>query len=283
MEHAKHCYNSYPTIVNNIPKEKNIYDNTPINFAIVDNTLSAAQLDIGESSNVAQIGLSYTYNDFGKEFNKYTAILSILAQAAIDNCKRKYDVNIHSEIQRIKEEMNIKEFGYPAFFGEIKPEIRKKVNPNIVCPMNVAFRIKTKKRVYDSPAIPISEFFSPAKNCVDIKKSRAIEKYIEKYNLKLLGFRKEVNNENEYDLDNWLLIRNDYDELIADLRKITLSGKYQGLMSWLINRAFIMTPELKRNKKIVNTKLNKNRPLLLKVLYDISPKTFLKCFKNYPT
>lgn len=283
VEHAKYCCSHYPTVDNNIPMEKNIYSRDLINFATIDNKLSAAQLDIGESSNVAQIGLSYTYNDFGKEFEHLVDVLAVLAQCSIDNAKKTFDVNIHSEIQRIKEKMNIKEFGYPAFMGEIKPEIRKKVNPNIVCPMNAAFRIKTKKRVYDSPAIPISEFFSPAKNCVDIKKSRAIEKYIEKYNLKLLDFRKEVNSENEYDLDNWLLIRNDYDELIADLRKITLSGKYQGLMSWLINRAFIMTPELKRNKKIVNTKLNKNRPLLLKVLYDISPKTFLKCFKNYPT
>lgn len=280
VEHAKYCYNSYPTIVNNIPKEKNIYDNLPINFAIVDNTLSAAQLDIGESSNVAQIGLSYTYNDFGREFNKYTAILSILAQAAIDNCKRKYDVNIHSEIQRIKEEMNIKEFGYPAFMGEIKPEIRKKVNPNILCPMNSAFKVKTKRKVYDSPAIPIAEFFNPQPNKECMRKSKAVEKLIEKYNISLMSYRIDYYNSVYIEDDEWGVLRSDYDDLIKDIKKITLSKKYIGLMSWLINRAFIVTPKMKSNRNSINTKLSKNRSILLKILYDLDSKTFLKCFKK---
>lgn len=251
-----------------------------INFANVDNTLSAAQLDIGESSNVAQIGLSYTYNEFGKEFNKYTAILSILAQAAIDNCKRKYDVDIHSEIQRIKQEMNIKEFGYPAFMGEIKPEIRNKINPNIVCPMNAAFKVKTKRKVYDCSPIPIAKFFSPQPNMENIKKSKAVEKLIEKYSLKLLNFRKDIVDDKEYELDEYLVLRNDYDSLLDDLKRITLPKKYVGLMSWLINRAFVVTPGIRSKRKQLNTKLSKNRCILLKILYDLDSKMFLRCFNT---
>lgn len=284
VEHAKYCYKQYPTVVNNIPKEKNIYTRDIINFAIIDNALSAAQLDIGESSNVAQIGLSYTYNDFGKDFVGYVAILAVLAQCAIDNCKRRFDVNIHSEIQRIKEEMNIKEFGYPAFMGEIKPEIRKKVNPNIVCPMNSAFKVKTKRKVYDTSPIPIAEFFTPQPNIENIKKSKAVEKLIEKYTLKLKQQRECINPAyTNMDFDEWFVLRSDYDSLLEDLRKITLPQKYAGLMSWLINRAFIITPNMKSNRNNINTKLSKNRSILLKILYDLNPKTLLKCFKTQTT
>lgn len=280
VEHAKYCYIHYPTVVNNIPKEKNIYTRDIENFAIIDNNLSAAQLDIGESSNVAQIGLSYTYNDFGKEFVGYVAILAVLAQCAIDNCKRRFDVNIHSEIQRIKEEMNIKEFGYPAFMGEVKPEIRKKINPNILCPMNSAFKVKTKRKVYDSPAIPIAEFFNPQPNKECMRKSKAVEKLIEKYNISLMSYRIDYYNSVYIEDDEWGVLRSDYDDLIKDIKKITLSKKYIGLMSWLINRAFIVTPKMKSNRNSINTKLSKNRSILLKILYDLDSKTFLKCFKK---
>ncbi len=197
-------------------------------------------------------------------------------QCAIDNCKRRFDVNIHSEIQRIKEEMNIKEFGYPAFMGEIKPEIRKKVNPNILCPMNSAFKVKTKRKVYDSPAIPIAEFFNPQPNKECMRKSKAVEKLIEKYTFQLKDFRNDDNSE----IEEWFVLRNDYNSLIEDLKRITMSQKYIGLMSWLINRAFTITPGAKRGKGNINTKLSKNRSILLKILYDLDSKTFLKCFKK---
>lgn len=87
VEQAKHCYTNYLTVVNHIPKEANIYDNQLLNYAIIDNKLAAAQMDIGESSNVAQIGLSYTYNHFGKSFEGHVAILAVLAQwASVQKC-----------------------------------------------------------------------------------------------------------------------------------------------------------------------------------------------------
>lgn len=176
--------------------------------------------------------------------------------------------------------MNIKEFGYPAFMGEIKPEIRKKVNPNILCPMNSAFKVKTKRKVYDSPAIPISEFFNPQPNKECMRKSKAVEKLIEKYNISLMSYRIDYYNSVYIEDDEWGVLRSDYDDLIKDIKKITLSKKYIGLMSWLINRAFIVTPKMKSNRNSINTKLSKNRSILLKILYDLDSKTFLKCFKK---
>ena len=56
------CYLNYPTIVNNIPKDKNKYNNTMEDFALMDNILSQSQTDIGESSNLAQVAQSYACN-----------------------------------------------------------------------------------------------------------------------------------------------------------------------------------------------------------------------------
>ena len=77
--YAKECYKNYPTIVNNIPKEKNSYDNTLLNYAIIDNNLAEAQRAIGESSNLAQVCLTYTYNFEDKKYQDYVCILSVLA------------------------------------------------------------------------------------------------------------------------------------------------------------------------------------------------------------
>lgn len=79
VEHAKYCYNNYPTIVNKIPMQKNIYNYTMEDFAKVDNKLAAAQLAIGESSNAAQLALTYSYNFEDKKYTDAVCILSVVA------------------------------------------------------------------------------------------------------------------------------------------------------------------------------------------------------------
>lgn len=249
-----------------------------LDYAKVDNKLAASQLDIGESSNVAQVGLSYTFNEFGKQYDEYVAILAILAQVSVDSSKRVFDVDVHSEIQRIKSEMNVDKNGIPAFFAGINPSKRKKVNPHIVCPMNSVYKMKNPNK-QPTTIIPMQEFFVPHKNEVHKATSRKVEKFIQ-------DFAKELNaynaQEDKRDHNDYLLLRNDYDDLIRNLRGLSLSNKYVGLMSWLINRAFEITSGAKRNSEKMQSTLNKNRAILLKVLYDLNPKTFKKCFKTCP-
>lgn len=59
--------------------EKNHYDYSLENYAAIDNNLMAAQLAIGESSNLAQICLTYTYNFEDQKYQDYVCILSVLA------------------------------------------------------------------------------------------------------------------------------------------------------------------------------------------------------------
>ena len=69
----------YPTIVNNIPKEKNNYNNTARDKALVDNKIAAGNMAIGESSNLAQLCLTYTYNFDDQKYIDYCCVLSVLA------------------------------------------------------------------------------------------------------------------------------------------------------------------------------------------------------------
>ncbi len=277
VEHARKCYLNYPTIVNNIPKENNIYNNSPDDYAKIDNSLAQSRVDIGESSNLAQIAQTYAYNFNNEKFNDYVCILSVLAQVAIDNAKRRFDINLSEEIKRIKNDMDIKTNKYPKFWSVIKKDFNKQnINGKLNCPMNYLYDLKLKKIRSNDSTLPMSCFFNKQKLDINRKKCKKTEELIEKYSLELFLHRMKE----EKDYNDYLLLRSDFDALLRDIKKINISKNYIGLMSWLINRAFIITPNMKYNSDIVKTKLNKNKPLLLKVLYDINKENFLKCFSK---
>lgn len=276
VKHAKWCYENKPTIVNNIPKDKNIYDSSMHSFAIVDNALSASQTDIGESSNLAQLCLSYSYNMKDQKYDDAVCILSVVAQCSIDSAKRRFMIDIPAEIKRIKQLVNVKGNGYPLFWLSIRRGFNPKlINKKIMCPMNVLYGYSLPKLETKTPAIPFSEFFVPHKSPTDRNLAKKVEAYIQKYSIKL----NEYNMNTERSYDDYLLLRYDYDELISDIRDVSISKNSVGLVSWLINRAFMVTPQLNSNRGMINSKLHKNKSLLLKTLYDVNPKVFLSCFR----
>ena len=72
----------------------------------------------------------------------------------------------------------------------------------------------------------------------------------------------------------------DFDNLISDIQKIKISKNYLGLFSWMIDRAFKILPGSLRNQKSISSVLNKNKPLLLKTLYEVNSSNLLKCFSK---
>ena len=283
VDYAKYCYINYPTIVNNIPKEKNSYSMSLENYAIIDNNLAAAQLAIGESSNLAQICLTYTYNFPDKKYQDYVCILSVLAQVAIDNAKRRFDIDLTEEIRRIKKDMNIKENGYPAFWGIIRKDFNKaNINNELVCPMNYICDMNIRKYRNSSSTLPMSTFFVKYEMDSHKRKSRKVEELIEKYSMDLYNNYQKAMSDNELDdedeKDNYLLLRSDFDDMINDIKQVYISQNYLGLMSWLINRAFCISSGVKRNTKELQSTLHNNKAILLKTLYSINPDALLKCF-----
>lgn len=278
VSHAKWCYENYPTIENNIPKDKNIYTNSLDDFAKVDNLLSASQTDIGESSNLAQIAQSYSYTFSDPRFDDYCAILAVIAQAAIDSSKRTFDIDIPKEIKLIKQQMNVKENGYPMFWSVIRPGFNKNnLSSSLHCPMNYLYNIKFSTFKPKTSNLPMDYFFIKHKMTDDKRKCKKVEEFIQKYSLKLYDSRIE---NNKIDDQTYLLLRSDYEQLIKDLSMINLSKNSVGVMSWLLDRAFIITPVMKSNKNTTRSTLSKNRSLLVKVLYDVNKKTLFSCFQG---
>ena len=278
VEHARKCYLNYPTIVNNIPKESNKYHNTMDDYALIDNNLAKSQTDIGESSNLAQIAQTYECNFEDKKFSDYVCILSVLAQVAIDNAKRRFDLNLTQEIKRIKKDMDIKTHKYPSFWAIVKKNFNKKnINKSLICPMNFLYNLNFKEYKPSTSTLPMAHFFVKHQLDINRRTCKRVEELISKYSLQLYLYNTSdcIDDENEH----YLLLRSDFDELVRNIRSINISSNYTGLMSWLIDRAFVITPDVSRNK-MLKTNLGTNKSLLLKVLYEVNPKCFLRCFSK---
>ena len=286
MRHAKNCYENYHTIVNNIPQEKNHYDNTLENYAIIDDRLGKSQLAIGESSNLAQLCLTYSYCLDDPKYEDYVCILSVVAQAAIDNAKRSYDIDIPSEIRRIKKDMNIDKNLYPSFWQIIKPDFnpvrriktkddgyvyKRMINEDLQSPMGELYKMAMPYRRNSSSTLPLSDFYVRYDLNQGRKRCKKIEDLIEKYAFDVYQFNIDDDTE-----ENYFILSDEFEKLVSDIQQIHISNNYLGLMSWLINRAFIITPDV--NQGNLKTTLNKNRAVLMNVLYHISPRQFLQCF-----
>lgn len=273
-DYAKYCYINHPTIVNNIPKEKNHYDLSMYNHAIIDNNLAKAQMAIGESSNLAQLALTYGYSFTDKEYDNYVCILSVIAQAAIDNAKRTYDIDLNSEIRRIKQELNVKHNGYPRFWLYVNYAIPKtKINNILQCPMNVLFDYKPPKIRSNESTLPMCYFYNHHQLKEDRRKSKKVEAFIEAYGLRL--YQNAID-----DIEDDLILREDFENMVEDIKRVYISKDYLGLFSWLIDRAFHLRANLDGNGRKSKAKTDKNKVLLLKTLYTINPSNLLKIFQK---
>lgn len=251
----------------------------------MDNNLSGARRGIGESSNLAQICLSYSYT-YPEEtkYKDYCAILSVLAQILIDSAKRRHDVDALAEVARIKEDMHIEKHGYPAFWALIRPGFNKdKINPDIICPMNTLLDFHPGKPGRGKGGIPISRFLSIYPADADIKLCKSVEELINKYNIGLYSRTKDavVNEEIvAWKNDDYYLLLDGFDELINDIKKLTVGEKYIGLFSWILNKIFSEDVDKEIESAKFNNMLQTNRSLVLKVLYDLNKDVFLKCFEK---
>lgn len=277
VEHARKCYRYYPTIVNNIPKDQNVYKKTMDDYAKIDNGLANSQLDIGESSNLAQIAQTYACNFSDQKYIDYVCILSVLAQAAIDSAKRRFDIDISSEIKRIKDDMDIKKYKYPSFWRIIKRGFnRDNINEELICPMNYLHNMDLTEFHSQDTTLPMKYFFQKYEINSNIRTCRKVEDLISKYSLKIYSH----NTSGMYNDEDYFLLRKDYDDLIADIQRMKISKNYIGLFSWIIDRCFKILPGTLRNQRSILSTVHKNRSILLKVLYDVNPSNLLKCFSK---
>lgn len=271
VECARKYYKEYHTIVNNIAKNTNAYENTIHNYALIDNKLANSQASIGESSNLAQFAQTYMHTFGDKKYIDYVCILSVLAQVCIDSAKRTFDVDTVSEIARIKKDLDIQQNGYPIFWKHVKDKQCKigdkkfdinKINKDLICPMNYLMSLKFKKFRNADTTLPTTNFLKKYElNCREVVATK-VEKLIEKYSIELYM--------NSNDEEGSFFLKEDFDKLIEDIKAIYISNKYIGLSYWLIYNAFY------GKNKITE----KNKSVLLKTLYDVNKNHVLKIFSQ---
>lgn len=277
VERARECYINYPTIVNNIPKETKTYENKLSEYSKIDNNLAESQLAIGESSNLAQLCLTYSYNFDDAKYQNYVCILSVLAQVAIDNAKRRFAVDLEENIKYIKNDINVKENGYPIFWGCIHRNFNmQKINKELICPMNVLSTIKTPKYRNKLPTLPMNVFYNHYPLEKKGRPSKSVEKLIKKYSIDLYNNRTD-NNYKPTD-EELLLMLDNFETLVEDIKRVYISRTYIGLFSWLIDRAFAITNYQKGQQSYNLNPLRKNRSILLKTLYDVNKSNLLQIF-----
>lgn len=195
-------------------------------------------------------------------------------QAAIDNAKRTYDIDLNSEIRRIKSELDVKTNGYPRFWLYVNYNITKtKINHNLQCPMNILFDYKPPKIRSTESTLPMCYFYNHYPLQDDRRKSKKVEALIEDYGLRI---QQNAVNDTEDDL----ILREDFDRMIESIKQIYISKNYLGLYSWLIDRAFHLTPSVNGKTKKIKARTEKNKALLLKTLYVVNPTNLLKIFEK---
>ena len=146
---AKKAYMEYSTIVNEIPLiGASAYSKDMESYATMDNKIASGQDDVGSSSNIAQLALSYYYDaiyhtrEQNKNLRDIFVICSVLAQVSIDSAKRSFDVSVGDELTRLQRESRMinkennmfcgreSKVKYPVFYANIqaeKPQKKKKL------------------------------------------------------------------------------------------------------------------------------------------------------------
>lgn len=279
VEYARKCYREYPTIINNIPGDTNRYKQSLEDYSKIDSGLASSRLSIGEASNLAQLAQTYacSFEEDTDTYNDYVCILSVLAQVAIDNAKRSFDIDLSGEIARIKKHMNVKTNGYPRFWTTIKKGFDKTaINEDLTCPMNYLCGLSLCEFHSPDSTLPMSYFFHKYEMKNNIRTCRKVEDLISRYSMQLYHYNTAPSQETE----QYLLLRKDFDDLVSDIYKIKISKDYLGLFSWMIDRCFKILPGSLRNQKRISSSVNKNRSILLKVLYEVNPENLLQCFSK---
>lgn len=225
--------------------------------------------------------------------------MAVLAQNAIDSAKKSSVVDLDIEIDLIRKDMDIPLNGYPIFWKSIKrrndrrnglkldkltdKQIEKRnamYNEEIACPMNSLYNADLSGYANTTKTYPMKKFFKYFEFKNGRTKSQKVRQLIDNYSIRILSYNKDNDLDDNENSDNYLLLRDDFDQLISDLRQISFNKNTIGLMSYLIDHAFLIKPETKKNKKQFGDNLYKNKSLLLKVLYGLNPELLLKCFSK---
>ena len=288
---ARKSYSEYATIINEIPLlGASKYGKDMKSYYDMDYKIALSQNDVGYASNLAQLALSYYYDDGFKDNIKDNRLLnifvicSVLAQVAIDSAKRIFDVEVTSELRRlsiickeiIKSKWTDDKQGvyYPRFYAEImkmkdsQKNIPDKQIGEFTCPMDIIYKLieekvidTRKQKKYQTVTDGISYVFRYDKNEFagfkrDSKQYYKITSIVEEYYRRV---KRISTNEKDYSEQ----VSFEFEGCMAKLKKLKIN---KATMGALIQYAFSQHCNI--------------RTKLLVSLYEYNKNTFLECFIN---
>lgn len=305
VQSAKVAYKQYPTIVNKLKESGLTYKNTMKEYARMDNKFAKSRIGIGESSNLAQLAMTYYWTEPTRELYDNFVILSVLAQVIIDGCKREYEVDALDEIKRIKklncmnkiieikdDDGNIikQKIDFPEFMrytrkisytkngkeierdiiSQQKEKLLKRISTNYDCPMNnLQIVLSEIKPISSKKSIPIEIFIKKEKGepC-----RRQIDKIIS------LIAELDVCGKELSDASSESTI-NKYEE---KFNEILNTVKYmRNINNKTFNRLIELAFNCDRSRGPKSQKTDLCRRNLIKILYAYDKDRFLHSFKKW--
>lgn len=299
VECAKKCYKEYPTIVNKLKESGLTYENNMMEYARMDNKFSKSKRGIGESSNLAQLALTYYWSNPSKDLYDNFVILSVLAQVVIDGCKREYEVDAITEIERIKKMNCMSLFDddgdkkdFPYFmkytkeiqttknnkllpYEEVKKKrdkIKNRINKELVCPMNWLQESLDDIQVMSGKnVVPTENYFIKMNSGKpNARQSKKIKKIVEEYD----SFIRK-NHDKLFDEDFYFEFSEVSESFWESMNRIKIGNLTT------INRLIEVAMEIDKSNNNPNTKVsdsNKYSRRLLSTLYKMNPNIFLQNF-----
>lgn len=269
----------YYTIVNEVKQSKKKYDNTVDAVCNIDTLLAKSKLDIGLSSNYAQILLSNYWSckdeELKKEMLDDIIILSILAQIAIDSSKRIFEVEAVEEVNRISNKKIYNDIKKPYFWiytenkrkdkdgNKIGSKISK-LDKTIECPMNwVALYMEDvakEKYPVDHEIIKLRSLFVEVKGKAKHEQLTKIISIVNNYRA-LEKSKGDLNFKDEDVLNSYIEKRK---EIVEQIRKYKISDK-------TLNRLI---------QQFVFDREDNKRTTGIYVLYNYNKTQFLSMFKK---
>lgn len=300
VQSAKVAYKKYPTIVNKLKESGLTYKNTMKEYARMDNKFAKSRIGIGESSNLAQLAMTYYWTEPTRELYDNFVILSVLAQVIIDGCKREYEVDALDEIKRIKklncmnrfielenDDGNIikQKMDFPEFMrytrkisytkngkeiekdivNEQKNRLNNRICSDLICPMNaLQIVLGGIKRASTRDTIPTEEFIINVKGDTNRRQMAKIIEYAKELDL--------LSKTNMSDQDI-IAYSERFEMMLFDLKKMKISSPKT--MNRLIVSAFNIKTAGGKSKAFGYTRN------LLNLLFNMNEEAFLKNFKKY--
>ena len=297
VQSAKVAYKKYPTIVNKLKESGLTYKNTMKEYARMDNKFAKSRIGIGESSNLAQLAMTYYWTEPTRELYDNFVILSVLAQVIIDGCKREYEVDALDEIKRIKklncmnrfieienDDGNIikQKMDFPEFMrytrkisytkngkeiekdivNEQKNRLNNRICSDLICPMNaLQIVLEEIKRSSTKDSIPTKEFIIDVKGKANPKQLNKILEYAKELDL--------LSKSNMSDEDI-IAYSERFDEILSELKKMKIRNPKT------MNRLIVIALDTcKLGRKKEYSKYTRN---LLNLLYNMDKEAFLSNF-----